>query len=102
MQTTSIVDTMYAPDGSLISNTLSITPSEGFTGPDGSSVTLITVKVKVTAGALSVNLAPNEGSSPSGTSYAVTYSTPDSNRITETWVVPQSNTPVNLAAVREN
>jgi hypothetical protein len=100
MQTTSIVDTMFAPDGSLISTTLSITPTVEFIGPDGSQITQQTVTVKVTAGALSVNLAPNLGASPIGTSYRVTYQTPDSNRIQEFWIVPQSGSPVNLAAVR--
>jgi hypothetical protein len=55
--------------------------------------------VTVTNGAFSVNLIPNIGALPPGTSYTATYQVTNAT-IVETWIVPQSSTPVNLLAVR--
>lgn len=50
------------------------------------------------SGLFSISLPPNSGSTPTGTSYTVTYVTPN-GRVVETWVVPTGG-PVRLSAVR--
>lgn len=97
---TSVADTIYNADGS---------PAEGRvviawpTFQAGScQVVAGQMSVKVAAGALSVPLYPNESSTPSGTSYRVTYYLQSGRVTTEYWVVPASATPVSLALVRSS
>ncbi len=97
---TTVTDTIYNADGSKPSGTLVATNLSTFTSADnfviaaGSKVT-----ATITNGLFSIQLVPNAGSNPSGTSYAVNYYLPGLS-MTETWVVPSSVPPVNLAAVR--
>lgn len=56
--------------------------------------------ISLTNGQLSVELYPNDAATPAGTSYRVTYYLKSGRISTEYWVVPASNTPVNLAVVR--
>ncbi len=98
---TTVADTIHAPDGSLPSGKIVISASSTFTAADGSVVFHGTVATAtVTNGAFSVALIPNAGSTPSGTSYTAIYELSGVPYRNETWVVPASATPVNLAAVR--
>jgi hypothetical protein len=97
---TTIADTLYAPDGTTVSGPISIVNPMTFTSPDGYPIPAnSTINVTVTNGVFSVNLVPNIGALPPGTSYMATYQVTNAT-IVETWIVPQSATPVNLLAVR--
>jgi len=99
--TTTVADTVHAPDGSLPSGQLVISATSTFTAADGTVVFQGTVATApVTNGAFSVALVPNAGSTPAGTSYSVVYKLNGVAYRNETWVVPQSPTPVKLADVR--
>ena len=58
------------------------------------------VTAPITAGALSIQLYPNDAALPGGTSYRATYHLKSGRVSTEYWVVPSSGAPVGLAAVR--
>lgn len=58
--------------------------------------------VTVNNGAFSVELYPNEGAVPSGTSYRTTYYLKSGRVTTEYWAVPASAVPVSLVAVRSS
>lgn len=79
-----------------------ITPNQRFTTSGGIPVYPITITVPVTNGAFSVALYPNDATSdPStGTSYTARYSIRGAQIPTETWVVPTSGSPIELASVR--
>jgi len=99
--TTTVADTIHGPDGSLPNGQIVISATSTFTAADGTVVFQGTVAtVPVTNGAFSVALVPNAGSTPTGTSYSVTYKLNGVAYRTETWVVPQSAAPVKLADVR--
>ena len=99
-QTTTVADTLYDPTGKPLAGTLVITnqttfaSADGFQIPAGNQIT-----VSVTNGAFSVQLVPNIGAAPSGTSYRVSYYV-GGMHTTETWVVPQTPNPANLSSVR--
>jgi hypothetical protein len=97
---THIQDTLYDECGDLLSGKLYITNTSTMISPDGYEIPEGTTFVtNVANGALDVSLVPNTGATPTGTSYSVKYVVTSQN-FTETWIVPQSGTPVNLAAVR--
>jgi predicted GH43/DUF377 family glycosyl hydrolase len=99
--TTTVADTIHGPDGSLPSGKIVITSKSTFTASDGSVVFSGAVATAtVTNGTFSVSLIPNAGSTPSGTSYSAIYKLAGVPYREETWVVPLSASPVNLAAVR--
>lgn len=97
---TTVSDTVHNPDGSTPSGTLVVHNNATFTAADGTVVPkgLVAV-VSVTSGAFTVNLVPNAGSTPAGSSYNAVYNL-GQTYLTETWVVPSSATPVNLMQVR--
>ena len=100
-QKTSVADTLLGPDGAPVAGSFVVTCPRTFVSADGSTV-LAQSKTSVTLaanGSFSVNLIPNAGSSPGGSTYQVQY-TANSRVVTEIWVVPISTSPVNLAAVR--
>jgi Pectate lyase superfamily protein len=98
---TTITDTIHRPDGSLPSGQIVISSKSTFTASDGTVVFAGAVATAtVTNGSFSVALIPNSGSTPSGTSYSAIYKLAGVPYREETWVVPASATPVDLAAVR--
>ena len=71
-----------------------------FIEPGGELVVAGSVRVAITDGALSVAIAPNVGSTPSGTSYAVRIKSSNGTFATnDTWVVPNAST-ATIADVR--
>ena len=97
---TTVSGTLHGPEGALLSGTITISSNSTFTAADGTVVAKGTVAtVQVTSGVFSVSLVPNAGSTPSGTSYRALYNL-GRVYLSETWVVPSSASPVDLAAVR--
>lgn len=97
---TQITDTLYDHAGNLLNGTVIVTNPSEFTSADGFVIakgTILTLFVR--NGALSVAVVPTTGSTPSGVSYSVTYFV-SGTKYTETWVVPSSGSPVNLASIR--
>jgi len=70
-----------------------------FVAPTGQLVARGTKTVRLASGAFAIELYPNEGATPSGTFYTVRISAGQINAV-ETWVVPDSVTPVDVATVR--
>lgn len=96
---TVIEDVILHADGKPANGRLTIEWS-GFTAADGSTLSTGSITVKLSQGRLKVSLTPNEGATPAGTSYRVTYQLDASNRYTETWVVPAAAGPLTVSAVR--
>ncbi|HEX8812224.1 MAG TPA: hypothetical protein VF742_09560, partial [Terracidiphilus sp.] len=86
--TTTVQDTVYLANGRPASGTVQISwPS--FTTAAGNAVAAGSTSVAIGAdGFLSVNLAPNAGSTPSGLYYTVTYNLSDGSAHNEYWTVP--------------
>jgi hypothetical protein len=98
--TTQIVDTIYHADGTTATGTVLIAwPAfatiNGDQVPSGNTNAVITQ-----GGALTVSLIANSGSIPIGSYYTVTYHLDDNSVTRQYWVVPQSATPVKVAAVQ--
>ncbi|MBI4458520.1 MAG: hypothetical protein HY648_00500, partial [Acidobacteria bacterium] len=87
---TTVRDTVYKSDGSLASGTVVIT-WRPFVAADSKPVFGGTKTVPLANGALAVALVPNDGGTPSGTSYNVKYYQSGSVFSEETWVVPSSS-----------
>lgn len=99
LPTTNVADTVYSADGSPAQGTLIIT-WPAFVTAAGAQVAAGSTNVSLGAnGALSVALVPNAGASPAGVYYTVVYQLGPGQVKTESWVVPTSSSPVNLAAV---
>jgi len=97
---TTVQDTLYSPSGTSLSGTITITNNATFAAADGTVVPKGAVaSVTVTNGVFSVDLIPNAGSTPSGSSYNAVYKLGQAY-LSETWVVPASATAVDLATVR--
>jgi hypothetical protein len=92
-----IVDTLYRPDGALLTGTLRIT-NKTFTSVDGFVVQASETVVTVTNGALDLFLVPTAGGNPTGQSYTVKYYV-SNQLVTEVWTVPGTG-PTNLLGVR--
>jgi hypothetical protein len=86
---TTVADTLYDPTtGGLASGTVTVTNTMTITSVDGCVVPAYSSKkVAVTNGVLSVALAPNLGSTPSGTYYTAEYHV-SSKYFTETMDMP--------------
>lgn len=95
---TSISDTLYNSDGTTASGTLTIT-WRPFTTADGATIDGGSLTYTITAGVISLTLAPNENASPAGTSYQARYALANGGNYTETWVVPSAG-PVTIADIR--
>jgi hypothetical protein len=96
---TTVRDTLYNADGSRTAGQVEITWN-GFRSADGKTIAAGKITRRITDGVLDLALVPNAGTTPAGTSYAVTYLLASGLSYSETWAVPQSDTPVSLAAVR--
>jgi hypothetical protein len=97
---TLVQDTLYSPEGALVSGSVFITNAQTMTDANGNEYPQgTTVTVSVVDGALSLELTPNIGATPDDTYYIVTYSVSD-QKFREYWVVPGSPNPANLADVR--
>jgi len=96
---TTVRDTLYNADGSRTAGQVEITWN-GFRSADGKTIAAGKITRRIIDGVLDLGLVPNGGTTPAGTSYAVTYLLASGISYSETWAVPQSDTPVSLAAVR--
>jgi hypothetical protein len=96
---TTVSGTVTDAQGNNITGTAAISwPS--FVEPGGELVIAGSVRVAITDGALSVAIAPNVGSTPSGTSYSVRITSSNGKFSTsDTWVVPDAPT-ATIASVR--
>jgi hypothetical protein len=96
---TRVQDTLYNANGGSVEGTATI-QWKAFTAADGSTVAGSSINVKIVRGVLLLDLTPNDGATPSGTSYQVSYLLDNGARSTETWVVPASGSPVTVSQVR--
>jgi len=98
--TTQVTDTIYRADGTPASGTVLISWS-AFTTGTGQAVPSGSTSVALSSGGvLTVQLAPNAGAIPIGTYYTVVYHLDDGNTNREYWVVPASQSPVHISAIR--
>ena len=97
-QLTTITDTLKNAQRRVVSGSLTIT-WQPFTAVDGVEIAAGKVIVPVVNGVFTVQLSPNDTAEPANTSYTVTYSIFNYSRGPETWVVPTSSTPLNIAGV---
>jgi len=98
-QTTTVSSTLTNPDGSKLNGTIAIRANSAFRTADGYQMEAgMSATATILNGYFSVNLIPNVGATPSGTSYQVTYSIAG-QRPTETWQVPVSSSPVTWSQV---
>jgi hypothetical protein len=96
---TTVSDTIYRANGEAASGQLLIT-WPGFTTADNKPVAAGELKVEIgQAGALSVQLAPNQGAIPAGTYYKVVYKLGDGTTATEYWTVPTLS-PTTIGSIR--
>src|SRR5438270_9709253 len=97
--TTTIADTVYRADGTPARGSLLIT-WPAFTTAAGYSVAAGSMNVAIGAnGALSLQLIPNQGATPSGTFYKVLVRLDDGTQNTESWTIPTAS-PTTVAAIR--
>lgn len=95
---TTVADSLRNADGSLASGRVVIAWPTFHAGE--CTVIAGQVSVNVLDGDLEAALYPNEGATPAGTSYRVTYYLRSGRITTEYWVVPAAAGPVALAVVR--
>ncbi len=97
--TTQVTDTVYRADGTPATGSV-IVSWQAFTTASGRTVPSGTTSATITGGALSLQLVPNAGSTPMGTYYAAVYHIDDGSVSREFWVVPVSQFPVLVSAIR--
>jgi lysophospholipase L1-like esterase len=97
--TTQVADTVYRGDGTPATGTV-IVSWQAFTTASGQAVPSGTTSAPITNGALSLQLVPNAGSTPMGTYYTAVYHLDDGSVSREFWVVPVSQFPVLVSAIR--
>lgn len=84
-------DILFNPDGSLAAGNIFVTNSIRFLAITGRQVAAQTQQFTIRNGRLSIQLEPNIGSIPSGTSYFVRYELGDDRvPFSEFWVIPNS------------
>ena len=98
--TTSVTDTVYRANGTAATGTVIVTwqaftTALGQTVPSGSASAAIS-----SGGALSIALVPNAGATPMGSYYTAVYHLDDGTVSREFWVIPASQTPVKVSAVK--
>lgn len=100
-QLTTVVGTLYLPDGTLYSGQISCTWPAPFVGGDGRIMPAgPQISTSVKNGALSINLEANSTATPTGTYYTCVYRPTGYASIAETWSVAYSATPISLTSVR--
>jgi len=98
--TTQVTDTVFLADGTTATGTV-IVSWQAFTTAIGQSVPAGTTSATIgTGGVLSLQLAPNAGATPMGTYYTAVYHLDDGSVSREFWVVPVSETPVLVSAIK--
>ena len=97
--TTQVTDTIYRGDGTLANGTVLVS-WQAFATALGQAVPSGSTSATITDGALSVQLVPNAGSTPMGTYYTAVYHLDDGSVSREFWVVPVSQFPVAVSAIR--
>jgi lysophospholipase L1-like esterase len=98
--TTQVTDTVYRADGTAATGTV-IVSWEAFTTAIGQSVPSGTTSAVIGAGgALSLQLTPNAGATPMGSYYTAIYHLDDGSVSREFWVVPVSQFPVQVSAIK--
>ncbi len=96
--TTQIADTVFLGDGTPATGTV-IVSWQAFTTASGESVPSGSTSAAITAGALSLQLIPNAGSTPIGTYYTAIFHLSDGSVSREFWVVPVSQVPVQVSSI---
>ena len=100
--TTPVTDTIYHADGTTATGTVLIS-WPAFTTVTGDQVPAGNTSAAIASdGTLSVHLVSNSGAIPIGSYYTVTYHLDDSSVTRQYWVVPQSTTPVRVAAIQSS
>lgn len=95
---TTVSGTVRDAAGNLVTGTLTVDPIS-FLSVDGDRVAQGPISSNITAGVLSIDLAPNVGATPSGTSYSIRIMSSDRRyRSIGTWIVPDTGT-ATLSAV---
>ena len=100
-QLTTINDVVYRANGAPAQGSVVIS-WPAFSTADQRAVAAGEIAFPIaTGGVLNVNLAPNEGATPSGSYYKVVYKLSDGTTSTEYWVVPATS-PTTIAAIRSS
>jgi len=98
--TTTVTDTVYLADGTTATGSVLVS-WQAFTTAIGQSVPAGTTSATIaTGGVLSLQLVPNAGSTPMGSYYTVVYHLSDGTLSREFWVVPVSQNPVQVSAIK--
>jgi len=98
--TTEVTDTIYRADGTPARGTVLVSWS-AFTTTTGQAVAGGSTSATLSnGGVLDLRLTPNAGDSPIGTYYTAVYHLDDGSVSREYWVVPVSQTPVHINAIR--
>ncbi len=96
---TLVSDVVYRADGTPAAGTLLIT-WPAFTTADNKAVAAGSLSVTIgPAGAVNIQLVPNEGATPDGSYYKVVLKLNDGSTSTEYWTVPAAS-PTTIAAIR--
>jgi len=100
--TTSVTDTVYRADGTAATGTVLVswpafTTALGESVPSGSASAAIS-----SGGAMSIALVPNAGATPMGSYYTAVYHLDDGTVSREFWVVPASQYPVHVSAIKSS
>ncbi|WP_348269849.1 SGNH/GDSL hydrolase family protein [Edaphobacter paludis] len=100
--TTSVTDTVYRADGTAATGTVLVswqafTTALGQSVPSGSASATI-----ASGGVMSIALVPNAGATPMGSYYTAVYHLDDGTVSREFWVVPASQTPVQVSAIKNS
>lgn len=95
---TTIQDTIYKADGSKFTG-LAVISWMPFDADDSSKIGLQSLTVKITNGAIRVQLVPNSDANPVN-NYTVQYSSDGSQSFSELWSVPPSTTTLRIKDVR--
>src|SRR5258708_35370300 len=99
MDSTGVTDRGYRADGTAAAGSV-IVSWQAFTTASGQAVPSGSTSATITAGALSLQLVPNAGSTPMGTYYTAVYRLDGGGVGREVWGVPVSQFPVVVSAIR--
>lgn len=98
--TTEVTDTIYRADGTPAAGSVLVS-WPAFTTTTGQAVATGSTSATLgSGGVLDIRLTPNAGATPIGTYYTAIYHLNDGSVSREYWVVPVSQTPVHISAIR--